>query len=299
MSAVPRKDKRRQSATSDGYWSGCVDFFSDAIASGDRIKVVDYDTNQTLNYTVPRMTLSANRSTDVASGVAPAGLHMTLEAADFNTPLFGKDPYDVFVDLVADGGGTWSHDFGADDIDLMTGAGLELSASGAGGAVTVRRDFSVPGLFVLLDSARFGGYMRPYFPIGITLKTGGSTVATGHAVGDASGQYDGRFVDGVGEPYRLMGGETLSAPKLGISWTVPQVNGTANRQSDVVAGTCFANNPWVVIAGVFAFANGMTDGSGAFSVDLSDQGGIAKGDQVIIGCFSGAGDVVEEDLVVN
>ena len=68
-----------------------------ASASGDKIKVVDYDTHQTLNYTIPRMTLSVNRSTDVVSGVAPAGTHMALEAADFNTPLFGKDPYDVIV----------------------------------------------------------------------------------------------------------------------------------------------------------------------------------------------------------
>ncbi len=43
----------------------------------------------------------------------------------------------------------------------------------------------------------------------------------------------------------------------------------------------------------------MTDGSGAFSVDMSDQGGIAKGDQVAIGCFTAPGDLVEEDLVVQ
>ncbi len=138
------KGRAATMSESDGFWSGCVDFFADGFTSGDRLKVLDYDTHQTLNYTIPRMTLSADRSTDVASGLAPAGMHMELEAADFNTPLFGKDPYDVVEDVTANGSGAWSHDFGADNIDLMTGAGLELRATGAGGAVTVRRDFNCP-----------------------------------------------------------------------------------------------------------------------------------------------------------
>src|SRR3954452_22373235 len=47
----------------DGFWSGCVDFFADGFTTGDSIKVTDYDTNQHLNYTIPRLTMSVNRVT--------------------------------------------------------------------------------------------------------------------------------------------------------------------------------------------------------------------------------------------
>lgn len=293
------KGRSAMMSAPDGTWSGCVDFFADGFAAGDKIKVVDYDTNQQLNYTIPRLTLAVNRTTDVVSGKAPAGMHLTLEAVDFNTPFFGEDPYDVIKHVTANGSGAYSHDFGNDGADLRTGALLEVRSSGAGGAITVRRQMSVPGLYVLLNEAVFAGYMRPYFPIDITLKVNGSKVATGSAVGDGGGQYDGRFVDADGEFYRVAGGESLKAPALGIAWTVPQVNGTVSRQTDVVSGTCFPNSPWVVLAGIFGFANGTTDGSGAFSVDVTDQTDLVKGDQVAIGCFTKAGDVVEEDLVVQ
>ncbi len=283
----------------DGSWYGCVDFFSDGLTTGDHIKVVDYDTHQQLSYTIPRITLAVDRVSNVVSGKAPAGMRLALEAADFNTPLFGKDPYDIVKHVTANGGGTYSHDFDTDGIDLMAAAQLELRASAQGGAISLRRDLTVPGLFVVINQAEFGGYLRPYFPIGITLKVGGSKVATGNAVGDSSGQFDGRVIDADGELYRVVGGEWLKAPALGIAWTVPNINGAASRHTNVLTGTCFAHEPWVVIAGYFGYANGMTNGSGAFSVDLSDQGGIAKGDQVVIGCFTKAGDVVEEELVVQ
>jgi hypothetical protein len=184
-------------------------------------------------------------------------------------------------------------------IDLMAGAYLEARITGAGGAVTVRRDMNVPGLFLLLGQSTFSGYMRPYFPVGITLKTGGSTAATGHAVGDASGEFFSKFVDADGDQYRLAGGESLKAPKLGIAWQVPQIHGTVNRQTDVVSGTCFPNAVWAVVAGDFGFANGTTGGSGNFSVDMSDQWNLVKGDFVAIGCFTNAGDLVEQDLTVQ
>jgi hypothetical protein len=292
------KGRDAQLTESDGYWVACVDYFADGLATGDRIKITDYDTNQTLTYTIPRLTLTVNRSTDVVSGRAPAGTHVDLEAADFNTPLFGEDPYDIVKTVTANGASSYSHDFGNNGIDLMAGAYLEARITGAGGAVTVRRDMNVPGLFLLLGQSTFSGYMRPYFPVGITLKTGGSTAATGHAVGDASGEFFSKFVDADGDQYRLAGGESLKAPKLGIAWQVPQIHGTVNRQTDVVSGTCFPNAVWAVVAGDFGFANGTTGGSGNFSVDMSDQWNLVKGDFVAIGCFTNAGDLVEQDLTV-
>ncbi len=286
-------------AASDGSWYGCVDYYSDGIDSGDRIKVLDYDTHQQLNYTVPRLTLTVNRVTDVASGKAAAGMKLELEAYDFSGPLFGHDPYDEIKHVTANGSGSYSHDFGHEGIDLMAGAQLEVRATGAGGAVTLRRDMVVPGLFLTLGQASFGGYMAPYRHLGITLKLGGSTVATGDAVGDTSGEFSSKFLKADSESYRVAGGEKLKAPALGISWTVPHVDGTANRATDVVSGTCFANGVYVVVAGFDGFDYGTANSSGHFSVDLSYQLHLHKGDQVLIACATNAGDFVEQSLTVN
>ena len=66
-----------------------------------------------------------------------------------------------------------------------------------------------PARSFLLGSSDFQGYIAPYTHIGITLSSGSSTVATGNAVGDGFDSFSGHFIDGVGEPYRLQGGEWL------------------------------------------------------------------------------------------
>jgi len=284
---------------SDGSWFGCEGIFADALAAGNRIKVFDYDTNQTLNYTIPRITLSVNRVTNVVSGHAPAGMRLTLEAADFNAPLFGQDPYDVVKHLTVGAAGTYSHNFSNDGVDLMAGAQLEVRTRTADRAVTTRRDLVVPGLFVNIDQASFGGYMQPFQHLGIKLTINGAKVATGDGVGDFSGQVQSEFVDALGEPYRLKGGEMLTAPALAISFTVPKIAGAVDKATDRVSGTCFRNGAYVVLAGDLGFANGTAGVAGHFSVDMSEQMDLRRGDEVLIACFTRTGDVVEQDIIVQ
>ena len=121
--------KGRSAATVDPYgaWQACVDYYADPIEAGDTINLLVFTTGQKLSYTVPRITLDVNRVTDVVSGKAPAGTKLTIEAADSSGPLYGHDPYDVTKHAKANGAGVYSHDFGADGIDLIGGAFLEVS----------------------------------------------------------------------------------------------------------------------------------------------------------------------------
>lgn len=286
-------------ADSDGSWFGCESLFADALGAGMRIKVLDYDTHQTLDYTIPRITLSVNRVTNVVSGKAPAGMKLAIEAADFSAPLFGQDPYDEIAHVTVGGSGSYSHNFSNNGVDLMAGAQLEVRTRAAGGAITTRRDLVVPGVFVNIGQASFGGYMQPFQHLGIRLKAGGVRVATGDGVGDFSGQFSSQFIDADGEAYRVAGGEKMIAPALGISWRVPKIAGTVDKATDKVSGTCFANKPFVVLAGDFGLANGTTGATGKFTVDMSDQIDLRRGDEVLIACFTQAGDVVEQDIVVH
>ena len=296
--------KIRTAATVDaqGSWNACIDLSAEPIGSGDKIRLLDFETGQTLNFTIPRVTMTVNRVTDVVSGTAPAGMKLTVEAADSQGILFGDQPYDLIKHVTTSSGGTWSHNFGSNGINLIGGAQLEVRESLKSGNVLIYRDMYVPGVQITLGSSEFFGFIAPYKHIGIKLDQGGNRVATGDAVGaDVSSGFDGRFVDAQGELYRVAGGEMFHAPALGsdASWRIPEINGTANAQSDVVTGTCFANDPFVVEAGLFAFASGTSDSNGNFSSDLTDTGGIAHGDAVLIACLSSGGDVVVQNLTVN
>ncbi len=296
--------KIRDAATVDaqGSWSACIDYFAEPLGAGDKVSLADFETGQALKFTVPRVTMTVNRVSDVVSGTAPAGMKLAVEAADSQGILFGDQPYDLTKHVVAASDGTWSHDFGADGINLIFGSQLEVRASLKGGDALVYRDMYVPGVQITLGSSEFEGFIAPYRHIGIKLTQGGNKVATGDAVGGDTGYgFDGRFVDAQGELYQVAGGEWFSAPALGsdASWRIPAIDGTANVKSDVVTGTCFPNNPYVVEAGVFAFDFGTSDSNGQFSVDLTDSGGIAHGDAVLIACLSSGGDAVIQQFTAN
>lgn len=299
--------KIRSAATVDaqGSWDACLDFLSfsaEPIGAGDKVSLHDFETGQTLDFTIPRVTMTVNRVTDVVSGTAPAGMKLAVEAADSQGILFGDQPYDLTKHVTAASNGTWSHDFGSNGINLIGGAQLEVRESLKSGNVLIYRDMYVPGVQITLGSSEFFGFIAPYKHIGIKLDQGGNRVATGDAVGaDGNSGFDGRFIDAQGELYRVAGGEMFHAPALGpdASWRIPEIDGTANASSDVVTGTCFANDPWVVEAGPFAFDFGTSDSNGQFSTDLTDSGGIAHGDAVLIACLSSGGDVVVQNLTVN
>ena len=298
------KDKDVLTAGGNGSWLSCPNIVNEPIVSGDRIKVVDVDTNEQLSYRVPLLTINVDRSTDVVSGKAPAGDAVELEATDNTGPLFGRPPFDVVSHVSARPDGTYSYDFNKRGADLIAGTALKVHTTTMGGRIHVHRIMTVPGIFIYIGESTFQGYTQPYNGVHMTLTKGGNTVATGNGVGSDflfSGMFTGRFADANNEPYRVKGGEWFSAPSLGPdeSWQIPAIKPNINLATDVVSGTCFANGPWLVETQSGAFDYGMTSGSGAFSTDLSSQGGIASGDELIIGCLTSGGDAVLQDMFLH
>jgi hypothetical protein len=297
-----QKGRDAVAVDSTGAWEGCLDFFADPLTAGDRINVLDFETGQTLSVTVPRLTIDVNRVTDVVSGKAPVGMKLAIEASDSSGPLYGHQPYDITRHVVANATAAYAHDFGDDGVNLIGGAALETRISMAGGNVHFHRQLTVPGLAVSLGRSTFGGYIEPYAHIGVTLSVSGAQVARGDAVGDAqyAGEFEGTFVDSDREPYLVRGGETLRAPALGgAAWHVPTINASVDTTTDKISATCFANSPYVVLVGFFGFESGTTGANGHFTVDMSNQLDLIKGDDVVVACLRFSGDYVQQELTAK
>ena len=185
---------------------------------------------------------TARQTSSPASG--PAGKKVTVEVSDYGNSLFGGDPYDETRKLNVSGGGSYSHDFSTDGIDLLGGAEVMVDYSAQGGLVHVIRRMTVPYLYIQIGDSHFGGAARPNKHVGLTLTLGGNEVATGDAVADfVSSGFDGLFVDADGDTYKIVGGEHVASTGIAgdASFTIPAINAQVALASDKISGTCFAN----------------------------------------------------------
>jgi hypothetical protein len=300
--------KLRQAADTGSYgeWQACG--FSYPIVTGDTIKATVFETGQSRSFVVPKLTIDTDRVSEVVSGKAPAGSHLTLEVSTSGASVVGLPDYDETRSLVGAGNGTYSYDFSTDYIDLIGGALATVTWQSAGGNVQVQRQTYVAGLSVTLGEAQFSGAFKPNAHLGIVVKHNGTQVATGDAVADPfyGGEISGHFVDSDTEPYAIQAGDRINAPGLGADGTfiVPDINGQANLATDHVSGTCFANGRWVVVVTdpdlfQFGFDFGTAGANGKFNSDLSGQLNIKKGFTVQIGCYTANVDSVVESFVTH
>ncbi len=287
-----------------GEWSACG--YSDTIRAGDKINVLVFETGQSRKFTVPKLTIDANRVSEVVSGKAPAGSVISIAVSTAGASSVGLPEYDITESVVAGAGGTYSFDFSTDGIDLIGGAMAQATWKSAGGAIQVHRQTSVPGLMVSIGDAQFSGSFKPNAHLGITVTHGSTQMATGDAIGDYSGQVSGQFVDSDAEPYAIAPGDWIKAPALGSDGTfkVPAINGSANLSNERVSGTCFANGLYVVaVLGPDYYDFGLTFGTaaanGKFTADLADQLNIRKNFTVQIGCYTANADLVLETFVTH
>ena len=233
-----------------------------------------------------------------------AGSPVAIEAYDSRWDFWGES-YDDVQYLTADGGGNYSFDFGNDGVNIVGGASVIAAWATPDNNVQLFRVAFAPFLAMAIGRSDFVGAIKPNGLVNVRLSLPQrGPVAVGHGVGSYSRtDFQATFADRDGNPYQLAGGEWLSAPALGDHWQVPDVNGHANVAADSVSGTCFANHHYAVIvfgsSFEFGFALGDADSSGHFTVDLSDQLNIKKGDEVIIGCWTAAGDEVDQDFLAG
>jgi hypothetical protein len=295
-----------------GEWSGCVDYYGDVLQAGDKVKATVFETGQERSFTIPRLVIQTNRVTDVVSGKGPAGSALTLFASDYGWSYYGMDDYDASQDVVVSGAGTYSYDFGNQGIDLLGGASVAAVWSAQGGNVSVIRSMTVPYVSLYLGRSQFYGAARPSQYVALSLTIGSTEVAEGHAVASygpglsyQSTDFEGRFVDSDGEPYRVHGGEQLSAPALGsdADWQVPAINGTVDLATDKVSGTCFPNSLYIVLVSssdAYGSDYGTANGSGNFTKDMTAAAGNVRSGAIIdILCVSPSRDQVQQEFTAG
>jgi hypothetical protein len=281
-----------------GDWQVCG--YGYPILTGARVRATVFETGQSRQFTVPKLTIATDRVSEVVSGKAPAGSTVSLEVSTAGASMVGLPEYDFVQDVVASGSGTYSHDFSGDGIDLIGGTLATATWRSAGGAINVWRQTYVPGLAVVIGEAQFSGVFKPNAHLGIVVSHNSSEVATGDAVADPfyGGQISGQFVDADTEPYAIQPGDEIDAPGLGSdgTFTVPDIAGSATLATDQVSGTCFGGGLYgVYVIGPqyeFGFDFGMAAPNGSFTADLSSQLNIKKGFSVEIACYRTNGDIV-------
>jgi hypothetical protein len=301
------KGRSAETADASGYWEFCT--YSQPILSGDRVNVLVFSTGQKRVFTIPRLSLTVDRVSDIVSGRGPSNSTLKIEAAGSTVLL--DDYYDVIEKVTTDATGAYSFDFSSDGIDLIGGATLTITWKHAGGAVQVWRQAVVPYVLVSLGSADFYGATQPNRHIGITLTEGVDTVATGDAVGDSGifynpGEFTGMFVDADDDPYLVKGGEWLDAPALGSdgSFLIPAIGGTANLAADTVSGTCVPFGAYLVVATSANYYDygvdyGVVAANGSFTAHLGSQMNLRRNADVQIYCVTTGGDVITQEFLTH
>jgi hypothetical protein len=300
-----QKGREAVEADPDGFWVSCVFGGARAITPGDTINVEVFDTGQVRNFTVPLLTGRVDRGANLVSGRAPAGTTVELEAFDFRFDLWGE-AYDVIEHVVA-AGGNYAYDFDTQNIDIEGGASVVVRWRNGSDTVMAGRFQIAPFVVMALNTSDVAGAVGPNRDIRVALSRGGTRVGTAHGVGLYSDTtFYSEFADADGEPYIVTGGEMLSAPALGAfsSWRVPPINTRTDVAADKVAGTCFANGRFVVLAEnpagfEFGFDFGTAAANGNFEVDLTSQVNVRKGYRVAVLCYSPEGDEVTHESLAR
>jgi hypothetical protein len=282
---------------SDGYWQFC-DFYA-VVRPGMSVDTTVFNTKGTLSTasaTVPDLAIKVDRDADTVSGRAPANSTISISLSDYLFDHWGQS-YDVYEVVPVGSSGSWSHDFGADGINIRGGAMATVEWLDSAATIDAVRLAFAPQVGLTRNTPEFGGFTRMNGGVSISLTDGVNELASGHAAGDWQvGSYWGLLSDPNDELYDLQGGEWLTATGIGsgVSWQVPTGIASVNKATDVVAGKCFSHGRYVVEAWnngyLYGIKYGTAAANGSFSKDMSSKINLKRGITVNLTCFTGAGD---------
>jgi hypothetical protein len=214
-------------------------------ADGDRVRIGDmliarHDGARVRRWKVPRVTVLADRVTDVVRGEAPASRPLHLEVAAC-WPLGVDDGYCVFQqgwEKQVSAGGTWRHDTSA-DYDLRGGDSVYASYRTPSGDI-VDRFQTVPYLEVQIGSAHVRGVGLPGGAEELALRRHGDAVARASAVaGRPFGTWGGRLRSDDGTLVRTRSGDvTVGDLASDARLTVPRMPVDLDVQADTLTGSC-------------------------------------------------------------
>jgi hypothetical protein len=267
-----------------------------AVVPGDLIKISSDFASR--NWVVPNLSIDVDRVSNLAIGTAPAGRTIRL-CSSWYWYAFPDSCHSVRVGQ----NGTWTYD---PHTDLFGGVDAYIFwKSPKGDRLYV--DSVVPFLRVTIGHAAFKGFAQPFASVDVSLD--GATDATGHAVADSSGAFEGTFRDAGGHAVSVAPTDHISAPSLesDADWVVPTISGSANKLTEVVRGACsnsLGNHQVrIAIVGPLGTVRGQgfwhTNSEGKFKAtfvnyfaggDTPTTTNIKSGDTVSIDCMQATGD---------
>lgn len=208
-----------------GFWEFCP--ADQTVVPGDRITVSDG--SYTRKYVVPDLTLVIDRVHNIAYGTGPAGRTIHL-CGSFSFYWAYGDCWS----LRADQDGKWTFD---PHRDLYGGMEANLTWTSPNGDRLFLQAFP-PELGVTLGESTFSGWASPLTAVQVSLDNG--RVFTSSAATNRNGSFSGAFMDSGGNPISVSPGDHVHAPSLAADadWIVPEIEGSANRVTDVVRGSC-------------------------------------------------------------
>jgi hypothetical protein len=305
--------KRTRTVTtfSNGLW-----FMSQSQCTGARIEPGDLltaeSTSPPLNhaFTVPLITGSGNRKTDVVHGVGPANTSLDISVLRTALDTGGFQSYGPFA-AATTASGSYSL-----DLTGFSGSGPNYKALGQDSITAkwtgpngdkITRQFKIPGVVVDIGATTVTGLSTDFKLSTFSIKDStGAVRGGGSAIALAFGSFTAELRSPGGAPLRPHAGDTLVGDHTGFTTTIliPTLTVSFDTSTDVISGVCMPSSPYLITALVSNGAaghRGITDGSGATTpVDIKTLGtfDLQGGDRVQLLCQRPSGDRISRTVAV-
>jgi len=257
--------------------------FSFGINAGD-VLTARTDGGAHRTWHVPLVTATVDRSTNVVSGRAPAGVAVHLEVDP--VPNGFATQGHAIADVSAGPYRHFRHDF-TDELDI--GGGMYIRASASVGMDTVRAYAFT--LWVWMERAQPVVHGYAGGPIELVLQDpGGAIRAIAHV--DIAGPYYVILADTKGNPVYPRPGDVINVPHVSdAALVVPHGEENGDPSTNTIFGRCMPKVRWEL--GVETGIGGMTDGKGHFSADLTGPGGVHDNQFLDVFCHYATGDLYQ------
>jgi len=298
---------RGDTQTADyGQWGFCSGDQAVAVMPGDRVKVSDG--TYTRDYVVPKLTIRADRVKQLYEGTGPAGrtIGLWIPNGDY------ERRHSVRVGL----DGTWSFrpadGLGGSFIVGYTG----YVAWNSPNSDHLEAYAYYPQIGVTLGKPSFYGTTAGFSNVVASIS--GARHGTGSATSDGVGTFSGIFRDASGHSISVSPGDHVSAPAVASNadWIVPNIEGSADKTTEIVTGKCYDTGTSAGLVGVEVIRYGghvrgasvwHTDADGSFVADFTsytngfstDHANIKTGDRIKIDCIQTTGDFARLTFVVR
>ena len=262
--------KGSDTATSNGsnlFWSYLRDTGGKRVhvQSGDVVEV-DFGGGHVVSMTVASLAANVDADNDVITGTAPADSRIGVEIASWRKTV------------ETDSSGNWNVAPGAEGQPLDRGDQVLVRYQNENGhetwlyavaPVVYVRGNGPNGLDYRAENF-VSGYATRQAIVNVTLKRGGTVVASESAYAENDGYYAVYLQDALGFDAPVQGGDqVVVAASAPLTVTVPDMQATVDAQNDMITGRGPAN------AEVGIYVNGndrsvRTDASGAFTLTLTN-----------------------------